>query len=294
MNPLTYSPVIVGVMRLGLWGAKMNTAQIRAFVDEALSHDLTTFDQADIYGDYTSQAEFGEIFKEEPSLRDRLQLISKYGIRMKSRNRPAHAIKHYDASAAHMVESLENSLRELHTDHVDLLLIHRPDLLMEPEEIAEAANRLIEQGKIKAFGVSNFSPSQVDLLQAHLPLATNQIEASLLHLDPFHDGSLDQLYQLGIKPMAWSPFGGGRIFSEKTDPRISRIHIAARPLMEKHNCTLDQLLLAWLLRHPSGILPVIGTTNSERLGLAAAATKIKLSRQDWYQLYRASTGSEVA
>lgn len=294
MSELSFSPLIVGCMNLGEWGSNYNTDDLYQFVLHCLSRGLTSFDHADIYGDYTTEAQFGKLLKKHPNLRSQMQLITKCGIRRVCTNRSEHRVKSYDASAKHIRTSLENSLVQLETDYVDLLLIHRPDWLLDPQEVAQEVAALKKEGKIKEFGVSNFTPSQYNLLNGSTPLLTNQIEASLLHLDPYTDGTLDQCVQLKARPMAWSPLGAGKFFTDRGNDRVARIVTALAPLCEKYSATEDQLLLAWLMRHPARILPVLGTTKIERIDSAVESLKIKMDREDWYDLWQASTGSTIA
>jgi len=261
----TFSPLIVGTMRLGNWGANMTTAQYHEFIEGCLELGLKDFDHADIYGHYTTEAEFGAVLKQNPSLRQRLQLTTKCGIKMLSENRPDHQLKSYDSSKEHIISSAERSLKNLGTDYIDVFLTHRPDLLMEPDEIAEAFTKLKDEGKVLHFGVSNFSRSQFKLLYQRIPLVTNQVEASLLHLDAFHNGTLDVCLQYGVRPTAWSPFGGGALFSTLPSERTLQIRDAASKLEVKYDATLDQILLAFLIRHPSGLIPLLGTTKLSRI-----------------------------
>ena len=294
VNKVDISPMIIGTMRLGEWGAKLQTNALQTFIEECIDLDLTTFDHADIYGNYTTEADFGKVLTLKPELRRQIQIITKCGINMVTPNRPNHRIKSYDSSAKHIIKSVENSLTALATDYIDVLLLHRPDYLMEPNEIAEAVNTLYRSGKIHAFGVSNFNTQQVALLQSNVPLFTNQVEASLLHLNAFEDGTLEQCMRLGIKPMAWSPFGGGLLFLESKSENVARIKEIAAPLLKKYEATFDQLMIAFLRRHPVGIIPVLGTTNIERVKSAKGAMKIELEREDWYDLLQASKGETIA
>jgi len=293
-SPLSFSPFIVGTMRLGKWGAQMTTAQLEAFVEGCLELGLNDFDHADIYGHYSTEADFGKLLQQRPDLRKKIQLTTKSGIKMVSENRPDHSIKSYDSSKQHIIASAENSLKFLSTDYIDLLLIHRPDYLMNPHEIAEAFETLKTAGKVLHFGVSNFTPAQFDLLNSFTPLANNQIEASLLHLNPFEDGTLLQCQKHKVLASAWSPLGGGSIFQESDDPKILRIQSVGKAMAEKHGIKLDQLLMAWLLMHPAGIVPVTGTSKLERVKDTMAALKVKLTREEWYSLWKASTGEEIA
>ncbi|MEL7148887.1 MAG: aldo/keto reductase, partial [Bacteroidota bacterium] len=227
-------------------------------------------------------------------LRDQVKVITKCGIMMPCDNRPDYRLKSYDLSAEHIRKSVENSLSYLSVDRIDVLLLHRPDLLMDPEEIASEFEALKQAGKVAFFGVSNFTPSQFELLNSYTPLITNQIEASITQLAPFTDGTLDQCLKQKIRPMAWSPVGGGSLFKPSTDERLERIRQAAEQLAKKYGIQTDQLLLAWLLKHPSNMVPVLGTSKLERVVTALQALKVELTREDWYWLLQESVGHEVA
>ena len=286
-------------LALGLWritnAPSLRPQEVLSLLNTALDQGISTVDQADIYGDYGSEALFGQALTLDPALRERLQIVTKCGIKLISKNRPDHRIKYYDTGRQHIIASVENSLQQMQTDRIDLLLIHRPDPLMDADEVAAAFAELKSAGKVLHFGVSNFSPQQTALLQSRLdePLITNQIEISPLHLDPFTDGSLDYMQTHRIRPMAWSPLGGGSLFSSES-PAINNIKKAGQDLMEHYGLQgLDQLIYAWLMRHPAGIIPVLGTTKSSRIVDAARATQVQISRQDWFALYSAALGNEV-
>lgn len=290
---LQLSKVIAGTMKWGAWGSKFSTDQYLKIIEECISLGVTTFDHADIYGHYTTEADFGKALRLKPELRDQMQLISKCGICMVTPNRPQHKIKHYDTSREHILRSVENSLINLHTEYLDILLIHRPDPLMDPDEIAEAFAQLQQQGKVNHFGVSNFTPSQTELILSRFPLITNQIELSVLHLEPFLDGTLDQCINKNIIPMAWSPLGGGNLFAKLEDERNQRIVAVASMLADKYDAGPDQILLSWLLQHPSEVIPVLGTSRIERVQAALEATNISMTREEWFMLWRASIGREI-
>lgn len=292
--PVTFSPIIVGAMRLGKWGAQMTTDELEVFVKGCIELGVTTFDHADIYGDYTTEADFGKVLAKNPEWRSQMQIITKCGICHVCENRPEYSVKAYDSSPEHIETSVNNSLEALSTKYIDCLLIHRPDMLTDPQGVEKIVQQLLEEGKIRSFGVSNFSSKQFKHLHDNVPLHTNQIEASLLQLDAFSNGTLEQLMDYHLRPMAWSPLGGGSVFSEEVDAKTQRIKNTATPLLEKYNCSMDQLLLAWLLRHPSQIIPVLGTTKLERVASAVQALDIEISRNDWYALYQASTGTTIA
>jgi predicted oxidoreductase len=260
-----------------------------ALMHHCISHNITTFDHADIYGAYTTEAEFGKAFLDSGIKREDIQLISKCGIQDMCDNR-SNTVKHYNYSKDYIIWSVEESLKNLNTDYLDLLLLHRPSPLMAADEIAEAITILKKDGKIKDFGVSNFTPAQMDLIGWRIDIDVNQIEFSLTQHTAMHDGTLDYMTTTGIKPMAWSPLGS--VFREDND-QTRRIHKQLGELRDKYNAIEDQLLLAWILKHPSGMHPVVGTTNTDRLQLAVEATKINLELEDWFLILSASQGHSV-
>ena len=293
MKSTNISSPIAGCMRWGVWGANFSTAQYRQMIEACLQYGINVFDHADIYGDYTTEAEFGDALKENPALRQHLKLISKCGIQMLAANRPQHSIKSYNTSKEHIIGSVEQSLQNFGTDYLDVLLIHRPDPLLDPSEVAEAIEQLKQQGKILAFGVSNFLPHQTDLLAAYTLIEYNQVEISIIKQDVFSDGTLENCMKHKIIPMAWAPLGGG-LFTDDSHPRFRSITATATELAEKYNTGLNEILLAWLHTHPSGIQSIIGTTKIERLLQAKVATSIRLEREDWFALLLAAKGEDVA
>lgn len=286
------SPIIAGTMKWGIWGARFSTQQYVSMIESCLENNVTTFDHADIYGHYTVEEEFGKALLMDASLRKKMQLITKCGIKMISANRPVHTIKSYDTGKQHIINSVENSLKNFNTDYIDMLLIHRPDPLINAIQIAEVFNLLKQQGKVLHFGVSNFNPSQAEMINSYFPLTANQVEISILQLDAFTDGTLDHCQTKNIVPMAWAPLGGGNIFSSEEE-RSKRIIAVANLLAEKYNALPEQILLAWLLQHPAKIKPVLGTAKQQRIKPAIEAIKINLLREEWFALWRASTGKEV-
>ncbi len=291
MKKLQHKP-IVGCMRWGVWGENFTTVQYEQIIEQCLAIGLDIFDHADIYGHYTTEADFGHALKGNTSLRNQIKIITKCGINMLTPNRPHHAIKSYDTSATHITKSVEQSLQNFHTDYIDTLLIHRPDILMHVEEIAATITTLKNAGKIKSFGVSNFTTSQVALLNKYIPIEHHQVEISLTNLNAFDNGVLDQCQLENIEAQSWSPLGNG-IFTEKTEQN-TRILSEAENLSKTYDCSINQVLLAFLYAHPSQIVPVIGTTKFERIQEAKKAMEIELTREDFYKLWTASTGKEVA
>lgn len=289
-----FSRIVAGVMSWGEWGSNFKPKAALQLIEQCVESGITTFDHADIYGHYTTEALFGEAIKRRPTLRQKMQLVSKCGIKLITPNRPEHRIKSYDTSKAHIIASAERSLKNLRTSYLDMLLIHRPSPLMQPQEIAAAFYELKASGKVREFGVSNFTPTQFAMLNEYIPLQANQLKISLLHLDPFTDGTLDQCLQHQAMPMAYNSLAGGQFFTQPVSPRVKRIRKVAKSLQKKYNATLDQIITAWLLQHPANILPVMGSVKIERLQSAVAATKINMTREEWFMLLQVSTGEEVA
>lgn len=291
MKKVHHKP-IVGCMRWGIWGENFTTSQYEQKINQCLEIGLDIFDHADIYGHYTTEAEFGNALKGNTNLRSQIKIITKCGINMLTPNRPQHAIKSYDTSAAHITKSVEQSLQNFHTDYIDTLLIHRPDILIDVEEVGATITALKKAGKIKSFGVSNFTTSQVALLQKYIPVEHHQVEISVTNLNAFENGILDQCQLEKIEAQSWSPMGNG-IFTENTNQH-SRILAQADSLSKEYECSINQILLAFIYAHPSQIVPVIGTTKFERISEAKKAMEIELKREDFYKLWTASTGKEVA
>jgi predicted oxidoreductase len=287
------SPIIAGCMRWGIWGAGYSTQEFKSLINECIEAGIDSFDHADIYGDYTTEADFGNALKEDSSLRQKIKIITKCGIRRVSAARPQNIIKSYDTSKDHIIASAEQSLKNFHTDYLDVLLIHRPDPVMNPEEIAAAFSHLKESGKVLSFGVSNFNTHQSALLHHYFPLEFNQLEISAQQLDTFLNGTLDFCTQHKIQTMAWSPLGAGKLFSEEMDERTMRIMAVAKILAERYKVSAENILINWLMQHPTKIKPVLGTTKIRRLRDAMKANYFNITREEWFMLWRASTGVEV-
>ena len=256
---------------------------------------ITTVDTAEIYGVYRVEEALGAAMAVDSALRQRLQIVSKCGIYVPCEFHPDRKTAFYNATAERIVKSTEKSLRFLRTDYLDLLLVHRPDWLASVDETAEGLNRLLKEGKIRNAGVSNYSVTQFDALNSRMlkPLVTNQVEFSLLHMDPVYDGVFDHAQQRGYRPMAWSPLARALLW-DASHAASQRLQAVGRELSEKYEgATLDQLAYAWILAHPAGALPVIGTHKPERIRAAAAATKLRLDREDWYALWTAAKGHPI-
>lgn len=276
-------------MTWGAWGKQLTKNEMISTLRHCLDHGITTFDHADIYGDYTTEKDFGNAFADSGVARESIQLISKCGIQYVGETRD-NAVKHYQYDADYIIWSAEKSISDLQCDYLDLHLIHRPSALMHPDEIAKAVDVLTSEGKIKAFGVSNFSPSQTDLIASKSTVSANQIEFSLTAHEAIHNGSLDHMKLSNITPMCWSPLGN--VFKAE-DEQNKRIHTLLDELSETYDASKDQLLLAWILKHPAGIHPVIGTTNMERISLASKTENIALSEIDWFRMLVECQGHKV-
>ena len=284
-----FSRFVMGYWRLMDWN--MSPLQLTSFIEEHIDLGVTTVDHADIYGGYQCEAAFGEALKLVPALRDRMEIVTKCGIATTAK--PEHALGHYITDSAHIIKSAEQSLVNLATDRIDLLLIHRPDPLMDADEVAEAFLNLHQSGKVRHFGVSNFTPAQFALLQSRLPftLATNQVEISPVHQPLLLDGTLDQLQQLRIRPMAWSCLGGGRLFNDdEFQPLRNELDTIARELNAE---SIEQVVYAWILRLPSKPLPIIGSGKIERVRSALAAEELQMTRQQWFRIRKAALGYDV-
>lgn len=283
------SPIVAGLWRITSWN--LSVAERVRWVEQALELGITTFDLADIYGDYLAEGHFGEALKAHAPLRNRMQLVTKCGIRLRSAQRP-YRINYYDTSAAYVRAQVEQSLRNLHAEQLDLVLIHRPDYLMDAAVLAETFTALTQEGKVAHWGVSNHTTSQFALLQQHHPLVTNQVELSPLQMDALDDGTLDQAQQLGLRPMIWSPLAGGRLFNHE-DEQAVRTRATMLDIAERRGVSLTTLAFAWILRHPSRPHPITGSGRMVNLQDAVKALDVSLDAEDWYAIWTASKGHSV-
>ncbi len=289
---VSFSRIVYGMWRLGD-DSDTSPAHVQAKVEACLAQGITTMDQADIYGGYTAEALLGAALKASPGLRDKIELVSKCDIVAPVGRHSGARVKHYDTSPDHIRVSVEASLRDMATDHLDLLLIHRPDPLMDAQATGACLDALVAEGKTRAVGVSNFRPWDFDLLQSAMstPLVTNQIEISLLHRDAFTNGDLAHLQRLGVAPMAWSPLAGGALFGDGA--AAARLRPVLARMAEEVGVGTDALAVAWLLAHPARIFPVMGTNSLARIAKLGDAMKPVLSREDWFELWTAAAGQEV-
>jgi predicted oxidoreductase len=283
------SPIIAGVMNWGIWDKNLTSKEMENMINVCLENKISSFDHADIYGDYTTEATFGKAFAASKIAREKIQLISKCGIQMVTSNRN-NAIKHYQYSKDYIIQSVEASLQNLHTDYLDVLLLHRPSPLMQVDEIAEAVTQLQTQGKIIDFGLSNFTNSQTELIRQKTAVSYNQIQFSATHHEPMLDGSLDYMQLHNIRPMSWNPLGS--VFRED-NAQTRRLKKLLATLVAKYELGSDTLLLAWILQHPSKIIPIAGTVNVARIQSLMKAAALQLDHEDWFAIWTESMGNKV-
>ena len=290
---LEVSRIVLGMWRLLDWNK--SDQELLSFIQESIETGVTTFDHADIYGNHECEAAFGKVMKNESALRDQMQLVSKCGIKLNTNKFPERKVKYYDYSASYIVSQVEESLKNLQTDYIDVLLLHRPSPFFYPEEVAKAFDQLKSSGKVAHFGVSNFLPLQLESLQAYVeePLVTNQIEISAYSLEHFENQNLDYLISKKIRPMAWSPLAGGELLTPKTEKGARLLQAVKIVAQELGVSQTEQILYQWLLMHPSGIIPILGTGKMQRIKTALDSFQIKISLEQWFQIYIASTGKEL-
>jgi predicted oxidoreductase len=289
MSKTTISPIIAGAMNWGIWDKNLNTKEMENMIHLCVENKITTFDHADIYGDYTTEADFGKALVSSKIDRTKIQLISKCGIQMVTKNRN-NSIKHYEYSKDYIIWSVENSLKNLATDYLDVLLLHRPSPLMQADEIAEAVAKLKAEGKIVDFGLSNFTASQTELIRQKTKVCFNQIQFSATHHEAMLDGSLDYMQTHGIRPMSWNPLGS--VFREDNE-QTRRMKKLLAQLVAKYGVGSDTILLSWILQHPAQVIPIAGTVNVARIQALMKATELPLEKEDWFAIWSGSMGKNV-
>ena len=287
------SRTIAGVMKWGKWGANLETREMSQLIDNCLDNGIHTFDHADIYGGYTTEEEWGLAWKNSGHERSSIEIITKCGICYPCEARPEYQIKHYNHSARHIIESAQRSIKNLKCDYLDLLLIHRPGPLMNPMDINKAFEWLQERGLVKAFGVSNFTPWQMDMIRTFYPIQCNQIEVSLMMMDPLHNGTVDYCMVHNIEIQAWSPLGGGKLFFLTPDYQLAVMRERLQVLGKKYNFSLEELAYHFLLHHPSNIRPVTGSSKIDRITVSKNCEEIYINDEIWYEIWTAARGVKV-
>ncbi|WP_010171232.1 aldo/keto reductase [Bacillus coahuilensis] len=290
---LSFSRIVHGLWRLADWN--YSSEQTVELIEFCLENGITTFDHADLYGGYTCEGLFGEALKLKPELREKMEIVTKCGIVIPSDERPTHKTHHYNTTKEHILRSVENSLKSLGIEYIDVLLIHRPDPFMNPVDVAEAFNELHASGKVRHFGVSNFKDHQYRMLESYLdvPLILNQIELSAYHLENFEDGTLNLNLEKRLGTMAWSPLSGGNIFTGD-DEKSVRLRSALEKVGAEIGAKgIDEVMYAWLLQHPANIMPIVGSGKTNRIQSAIRSLDLSLNHDQWFEILHASMGHEV-
>ena len=291
LGPIDCSRIVYGMWRLGD-DADTSPAHVERKIQACLAQGITTMDQADIYGGYTAEAILGDALRAAPGLRDKIEIVTKCDIIAPVGRYADRRVKYYDTSARHITASVEHSLSAMGIEVIDLLLIHRPDPLMDHEDTGAALDALVAAGKVRAVGVSNFKRHDWRLLQSAMetPLVTNQIELSVMHHTPLTDGDVAWMQEKAVPIMAWSPLAGGRLFGAEG----AAVHAVLTRVGAAQGVTADAVAVAWLLRHPARVLPVMGTNSLDRIANLSNATGVTMDRETWFEIYTAALGREVA
>lgn len=292
-DALEMSRLIYGVWRLAD-DADTSPAHIIRKVESCLDQGITTFDHADIYGGYVCEKLFGDALNGRDDLKKKMQIITKCDIMLTGEPYPERRVKYYDTSAAHINASVDNSLKRIGVDVIDMLLIHRPDPMMDHHETGAALDALVDNGKVRGIGVSNFMPWDIDLLQSAMkhPILTNQIEINILEHAPFTNGQIAKAQQAAMPVMAWSSLAGGRLF-DASDEAAKRVMPRLKDIAAEQNVAADAVGIAWLLAHPAQIMPVIGTNNIDRIAKISDAMNVKIDRETWFELWTLAEGHDV-
>ena len=287
---LSLSRLIYGMWRLGD-DENSSPAHVQAKIEACLAQGITTMDQADIYGGYEAEELLGNALKQAPSLRDKIEIVTKCDIIAPAGRHSGARVKYYDTSAAHITQSVEDSLRLMAIEHIDLLLVHRPDPMMDHHETGRALDGLVASGKVGSIGVSNFKSHDWTLLQSAMSetLSTNQIEISVLANQAFINGDIAYLQERNVAPMAWSPLAGGALFETQNQALLAKL----TDIGQQAGVDAASVAVAWLLAHPARIMPVLGTNNIERIAKISQCLDITIDRQTWFEIYEAANGHEV-
>ncbi|NPD46811.1 MULTISPECIES: aldo/keto reductase family oxidoreductase [unclassified Lentimicrobium] len=290
---LKLSPIVHGHWRLADW--KLSPQELLTLTEQCIELGITSFDHADIYGNYSCEALFGDALKLKPELRENIQIISKCGIKLNSDKFPERKLKVYDYSYDYIMDSVHQSLKNLNTKHLDLLLLHRPAPFFQPEEAAKAFSELKAQGKVRQFGVSNFSILQFEMLQKYcdMDLVSNQVEISPYCLEHFENGNMDFFVKEKIQPMAWSPLAGGMLFNPSNPKSVNVRQALIQVAMELQIASIDVIAYAWLMKHPAQVIPIVGSGKLRRIKTAVEAQSIEMNMEQWYRIYIAAYGEEL-
>lgn len=286
-----FSKVVAGVIRWGSWGSKMSSSKMASMISSCVELGVTTFDHADIYGNYTTEREFGDAIILSGISRDEIQLITKCGIIKPCAEKPGFQISHYNTSKRHILESVDQSLENLNTEYIDVLMINRPSPIMNYDEMAEAFTLLQQSGKVREFGLVNFSPDQVRAMCRYFPVMANQVEVSMTHLTPLFDGTIDTCVANDVTPMSWSPLGGGSIYTNTKAGK--KLELRLQKLADKYEWNLSEMALLFLMHHPAGIVPVVNYAKPDKIKETVDLLDVEISNEQWFEILIASQGEEL-
>ena len=289
MRKTLLSPIISGVRNWGIWDKKLTSKEMERMIHLCIENKITTFDHSDTYGDYTTEADFGNALHDSKISREKLQLMTKCGIQMVTEKR-SNKISHYEHSKEYIIWSAEESLKKLKTDYIDVFLLQRPSPLMQADDIAEAVEKLKSEGKIIDFGLGNFSNSQAELIRQKTEISYHSVQFSATNFEPMIDGTFDYAQMHGICPLAWNPLG--TVFREDTK-HTRRLKKLLSLLVEKYHLGSDTLLLAWILKHPAKVIPIAGTVNVARIQSLMKAVELEMEKEDWFAIWTESRGEEL-
>lgn len=287
-----FSSVVAGVIRWGAWGAKLSSSKMAGLISQCVENGITTFDNADVYGNYTTEREFGDALILSGVDRDQIQIITKCGIIKPCAEKPGFSISHYNTSKRHIIESAEQSIVNLNTPYIDVLMINRPSPVMNYEEMAEAFHYLSESGMVKEFGVVNFSPDQIRAMRRFYPVTSHQAELSITHLSPLLDGTVDTCVANDMVPMSWSPIGGGAIYTNSR--RGKKLEETLTQQAEKYGWTLSEMALLFLMHHPAKIRPVLNFSKADKYKEVVELTNTVLTNEQWFEIFTHCSGQELS
>ncbi len=283
---VSVSPIVQGLWRLTDWN--WTIAETIEFIEQCIALGVTTFDVAEIYGNYLGEERIGEVLRVAPQLRDQIEIVTKTGINMFSDQRP-YTMSHYDTRKHKVVASCQDSIKKMNCDYLDVFLIHREDPLIDHRELGKTLDELVDSGWVKAVGVSNFDPLKFDALQSFMKhkLVTNQIECSPTCFEHFNNGNMDYLQKMDVRPMIWSPLASGRLFTSGDEKNV-RARKKIDEIAQRHGVESESIVFAWHLYHPVKAIPISGSSKLKRLKNALAGLNIALTHEEWFEIYTAS------
>lgn len=286
-----FSRIVAGVIRWGSWGSKLSSSKMANMISTSFENGVTTFDLADVYGNYTTEREFGDALILSGVSREEIQIISKCGIIKPCAEKPGFKISHYNTSKRYILDSVDLSLENLNTEYLDVLMINRPSPIMDYREMGEAFHQLKESGKVREFGVVNFSPDQIRAMRRFYPIVTHQSDLSMTHLEPMMDGTIDTCIANDMVPMSWSPLGGDKIYTNTKAGK--KLEAKLTKYAESFGWTLSEMALLFLLHHPAGILPVVNYAKADKILETIELLDVEISNEDWFEILIMLQGKDL-